>query len=174
MKYLLFVIVFFPSLTRAQGFSTIEGGLIAIKGNYQPGAILTFTGGGFVDSKGDKAFQLGGGITIDLVNPDNIYAAPFFMMGLFNPQKKITPYANLHIGYGFYKGTGEFAGVHSNRGGLFTDVRAGAGFKVTRLLRVTPYVGMQGIMLRYVALGETQNSSFAGLAHGGVALVFTR
>lgn len=170
----LLLLVLLPTVLQGQGFATLEGGIIAIKGDYKPGAIITFSGGGFVDQKGDAAFMLGAGVTIDMVNPDDLYAAPFFLMGYFNPRWKITPYVNAHIGYGFYKGSGKFADVHSNKGGLFTDIRTGAGFKVTKLLRITPYIGVQGLSLRYVIAAEVKESHFAGLVHGGVALVFSR
>ncbi len=172
MKIILLLLL--PAICQAQGFATLEGSVLAIKGDFQPGGSITFSGGGFVKSKTDRSFQLGAGVTIDIVNESNLYAAPFFLMGYFNPKKKITPYANAHVGYGFYNGTGQFSGVHSNKGGLFTDIRAGAGFKVTRLMRITPYVGVQGLMLRYVVGRETKESHFVGVVHGGVALVFGR
>lgn len=168
----LLLLVLLPAVLQGQGFATLEGNVIATKGNLTPSWGINFTAGGFPKSKSQNNFMLGAGVSFNYF--DDVYIAPYLVMGFFNRKAKISPYANAHVGYGFYSAGGSFAGVHSNKGGLFTDVRAGAGFKVTRLLRITPYVGIQGLMLRYVVRTEVKESHFAGLVHGGVALVFTR
>lgn len=171
MKLLLLVLL--PACCSAQGFATLETEIYNTK-DISPGSSIIFTGGGYLKGKNDRSLQLGAGIGVYIFSPDNIYFAPFIQTGYFNPKKKISPYVNARVGYGFYNGSGTFAEVHSNKGGMFTDIKAGAGFKVGRVLRITPTIGITGAVLRYVINKETIESHFVALPHAGVVLMFAK
>lgn len=174
MKNILTLAFLLPFFSNAQ-FGTLEWNVLNTKGRLTPGFAVTFTGGGFLKSaSGKREVMLGAGASAYFVDESTVIPALFMTTGYYNPSKKISPFINIKAGYAFYKGSGTWAEVHSNRGGFFTDARAGAGFKLTKLMRIAPHIGVNGFMLRYVVGRETTESHFVAVLNGGVALIFTR
>lgn len=164
----LLILLIFPVACNAQSFVTLEGQAGGIPNSYKATWGLTVSGGGYLKPTG--AFQVGAGVTVNVYYDP--FIVPFAQAGYFNPKKKISPYINGRIGYAFLKQA--LTDVNTNKGGLFLSARAGCGFKVAKLMRVTPFVGVEAYNLRRVVGGETTNSTTAGLYVGGLALIFGR
>lgn len=166
-KYLL-PLLFLPLFSSGQGFATLEGSIGGASTSEQPIYGITFSGGGYL--KPSRTFQLGAGISVNIYGEP--FAVPFFQMGYFNPKKKISPYINGRVGYAFLKFP--LTDARTNKGGVFLSARAGCGFKISKIARITPFAGIEAYNLRYVVLRETQSSTTAGVFTGGVAMIFGR
>lgn len=176
MKRLLLIpIMLFTLNSFSQSFATLDGAIY--KTDYSKlGWGMDFTGGAFIKNKEDKnkaSFMIGAGVGAYMFTENDLYAPIFFTMGYFNGNKKITPYINCRIGYGFYKGSAKFIGKNEAvKGGLYTNARAGAGFKVTSKFYATPFVGVSLIMLRKMNVGQSPTEYNNALFNAGICLFF--
>lgn len=173
MKRLLLIIaIAFTLNSYSQSFATIDANLYNTD-DIKPAWGIDFTGGGFLKNKDDKnrrTFMMGIGVGIYKFTRDDFYAPVYATGGYFNGNKKITPYINCRVGYGFYKGSAKFIGKNEGvKGGLFANARGGVGFKITSKFYTTPFVGMTFMMLRKIQTAEQYNS---GLVNAGVCLLF--
>lgn len=159
----------------SQSFAALDGNLYNTD-DIKPAWGLDFTGGAFLKNKDDKNkrnFMLGAGIGVYRFTENDFYAPLFMTCGYFDRSKKISPYVNCRIGYGFYKGSAKFIGKNEGvKGGLYANARGGAGFKVSSKLHITPFVGITLMMLRKVQGTQTAEQYNSGLPNAGVSLLF--
>lgn len=179
MKQILLAIsLLYFSISHAQSFATLDGTAYKTKLD-RIGWGLDFTGGAFIKDKHNNnksSLTVGAGVGVHVFNgslPADIYAPLYLQLGYFNRGASISPYINARIGYGFYKGSADFIGKSGAvKGGLYTNVRGGAGFRVTNKFSLTPFVGCSLIMLRKFAGNQTVEQYNAGLANAGLVLFF--
>lgn len=180
MKILLLTVTLLLSIAiNAQTFATLDGTAYKTKLD-RIGWGMDFTGGTLIKDKHNNnktSLTVGAGIGIHVFNgslPGDIYAPLFFQIGYFNRGANITPYINARIGYGFYKGSADFIGKSGAvKGGLYTNIRGGAGFRMTKRFSLTPFVGCSLIMLRKFSGDEVLEQYNSGLANAGLCLFFT-
>lgn len=140
----------------------------------RPGVI--FSGGAFIKSEDERTFRLGAGMGVFMIRDgDNPYFPLFVEAGYYNKQKKISPYLNARIGYGFYNGSADFIGKDGyGKGGLFTSVALGAAIKVAGRFAVAPAIGFNGFQIREKRLGETVSASNGGVFTFGLNMLFAK
>lgn len=114
------------------------------------------------------------GVGAGLLSVDHArqYVPVYAEAGYFNSFDNITPYVITQAGYGFYKGNGKFIDVDKQlNGGVFMNVKAGAGFKVKRSYSVAPFIGVSYIMLREKVDKLPTNDYYKALLNAGLSIV---
>lgn len=176
MKYLLLLTVICITMNcYSQSFASLDGTLYNTD-DIKPAWGVDFTGGAYLknkDDKGKRSFMMGAGIGVYKFTENDFYAPLFATFGYFDRSKKISPYVNCRIGYGFYKGSANFIGKNEGvKGGLYANVRGGAGFKIGNKMHVTPFVGVTLMMLRKIQGAQTTEQYNSGLVNAGISLLF--
>lgn len=170
MKILIFLLL--PISALSQRYFSVSSEFMNTSDGFKPGVILS--GGGFLKNDDNKrAFKLGAGVGVFVVQQgDDPYFPLFLEGGYFNKEKRISPYVNARVGYGFYKGSlflVEQTGPA--KGGLFGNLSAGLGIRVAKPFFVVPNFGMSIINLRHRVLDDGYSK---GLFTVGLTLFFAR
>jgi hypothetical protein len=178
MKYLLLAFLLFYSLIcRSQSFATLDNTYYYVL-DAPRGIGIDFTGGAFLKDKDNgykQTFVIGAGIGIHMMKGfgnSDMYVPIFAQIGYFNKEKKITPYINGRIGYGIYNGAADWIKESgAMKGGLYSNIRAGAGFKLSRKFSLTPFLGASLLMFKKVTSGEQQTYN-VGVVNAGLCFLF--
>lgn len=159
----------------AQSFASLDASFYNTK-DIKPAWGLDFTGGAIIKdrhNKGARTLTLGAGAGVYMFTQNDAYIPLFATFGYFNKNKKITPYVNARVGYGIYKGSARFIGKNETvKGGLYGNIRAGAGLKVTKHFYPTPFIGVTLVTLRKFNINQSPTIYHNGLINAGISLMF--
>lgn len=172
-KTILFVAgLLLAQFSFSQGFFSVDGSIFNSK-DIKPGWGIDMSFGGNVKDNGSRSLMLGVGVGMYSFTQGDPYAPVFFTFGYFNRSKKIGPYINGRIGYGFYQGSAKFIGVNEIvKGGFYSNVRGGATFRVSKRFYPTPFIGITPMTLRKMVGKKVVNRYDNTLFNAGVSLIF--
>lgn len=102
-------------------------------------------------SNGNLMVGAGSGIHMMDGSPAKLYVPVYGQAIYYKANKFINPYVNARIGYGFYNGSANFIGKDQEvkGGGLYANIRAGAGIKGYNGFSAIPFIGCSYMQLRY-------------------------
>jgi hypothetical protein len=172
-KFIVFITLLLSAqYSFSQGYFSVDGTVFNSKAD-QLGWGVDMSFGGNVKDKGARCLMLGVGVGMYSFTENDPYIATFATFGYFNRSKKIGPYINGRIGYGFYEGSAKFIGVNEYvKGGFYSNVRGGASFRVTKRFYPTPFVGLSLMTLRKM-LGKTVVNRYDNaIFNAGVSMIF--
>jgi len=156
----------------SQGFFSVDGNVFNTKGD-KTGWGVDMSFGGNVKDKGARSLMLGVGVGMYSFTENDPYIATFATFGYFNRSKKIGPYINARIGYGFYEGSAKFVGVNEYvKGGFYGNIRGGASFRVTKRFYPTPFLGLSLMTLRKMVGKKVVNRYDNAIFNAGVSMIF--
>jgi hypothetical protein len=101
------------------------------------------------DTKKSTA-MLGAGVGVIAFDFDSPPYIPIFIEGgYYASYSKVTPYVAGKVGWAIYDGNGEFIGKQkfAAKGGLYTNIRAGIGFGITKRIGIAPFFGVSYIQI---------------------------
>lgn len=129
--------------------------------------------GGIQLAKSDKGRSglmagLGAGIHMMDGSPGKLYAPVYGQALYYKAKNVINPYVNARVGYAFYDGPAKFIGKDQDvKGGLYTNVRIGAGIRGYNGFSAIPFAGCSFMQLREKGGGNAIYNKFifnAGLS----------
>lgn len=178
MKYFLLSLLLTITVNSfSQSFATLDNTYYYVL-DAPRGIGIDFTGGAFIKDKDNSykpTFTIGAGVGIHMMKGfgnSDMYVPLFVQIGYFNKEKKITPYINGRIGYGFYKGAADWIKETGGmKGGLYTNIRAGAGFRVSKKFSLTPFAGLSLLMFKKMTTG-TPDTYSVGVGNAGICFFF--
>lgn len=124
------------------------------------------------DTKKSNA-MVGIGMGIMMFDFDASPYIPFFLEGgYYASYSKVTPYVAGKVGWAYYDGNADFIDKPrvAAKGGLYTNIRAGIGFGVTRRVGIAPFFGMSYIQVRNTNKYEKEDY-YKALFDFGIAIV---
>jgi hypothetical protein len=109
--------------------------------------------GGIQLAKGDKGnilVGIGSGIHMMDGSPAKVYAPIYAQAIYYKAINIINPYVNARIGYSIYDGPAKFIGKDQDvRGGLYANLRVGAGIRGYNGFSAIPFVGCSFMRFKY-------------------------
>ena len=169
---LLLLLLFMPLLSFSQRYLKTDLLVYKTTQAHRPGAQLS--AGYILKAKECKKRNYLVGVGAGLLSVDNThsYAPIYAEAGYYNSFDNITHYVVIQAGYGFYKGSGKFIDVDKQlNGGVFMNVKAGAGFKIKRSFSIAPFIGLSYIMLRERVDKMPTNDYYKALWNVGLSVI---
>lgn len=153
-KILLLWIFWFPSYLFSQFYGTLSPQAWATDENLKFG--ITASAGQIVSN----GLTIGFGAGLIFFDEGNPYVPIFAELGYYQPQKKVSPYFNVRAGYGIYDGGGQIIDKKlALKGGFFSDIRGGAGFKLSPKVGIIPFVAASPMTFQWKFSNQKENFS---------------
>ena len=101
-------------------------------------------------SKSNLMVGIGSGIHMLDGSPAKLYAPVYGQVVYYSAKNVINPYVNVRVGHAFYNGGAKFIGKEQDiKGGLYANVRIGAGIRGYNGFSAIPFIGGSFMRFRY-------------------------